>query len=181
SGISAVTISNMALSGDYLRTTTCTSSLAPGASCTLTLKFRPTAPRARYGAVTITDSDGGSPHLLNLTGKATWATASVKTLNFGSVQVGTSSVPKQFSLTNQGTDPLSISDVIFFWDLNSFNLPDYSQTNDCGGSLAGGASCIFTVTFSPLATGNRGGTMRILDSEVATSPFVITLVGTGTP
>src|SRR5208337_3907093 len=56
---------------------------------------------------------------------------------------------------------------------------DFAQNNTCGTSLAVGASCKISVTFSPADTGSRAGALIISDN-VASSPHMIALSGTGT-
>jgi hypothetical protein len=58
------------------------------------------------------------------------------------------------------------------------NPGDFAQTNDCGTSVATGASCTFTVTFTPTASGNRSATLNITDNAGG-SPQHVSLAGTG--
>ena len=55
---------------------------------------------------------------------------------------------------------------------------DYGQTNNCGSSLAAGASCAINVTFTPTTTGPRSGSVWITDNA-AGSPQTVSLTGTG--
>ncbi len=63
-----VTISNVQASSNFAETTGCTSSLAPGAICTLGVFFDPTATGNITGTLTITDNAPGSPHKVALSG-----------------------------------------------------------------------------------------------------------------
>jgi phospholipase C len=56
---------------------------------------------------------------------------------------------------------------------------DVSQTNTCPATLAKGSTCSITVSFSPKASGNRTGTIRITDNDPS-SPQMVGLTGTGT-
>jgi hypothetical protein len=68
-GNTALTISNVTVSpSDYAETSGCTSSLAPGVSCTIAVFFDPTASGTRTGTLTVTDNAPGSPHTVALTG-----------------------------------------------------------------------------------------------------------------
>jgi hypothetical protein len=71
-GGSALTISGMALdganAGDFTRSDNCGGSVNAGASCTITVTFRPGAAGARAATLTITDNAAGSPHQVNLSG-----------------------------------------------------------------------------------------------------------------
>ncbi len=55
---------------------------------------------------------------------------------------------------------------------------DFAQTNTCASSLAAGASCAITVTFTPGTTGLRSGTLTVTD-DANTSPQSATMTGTG--
>ena len=55
--------------GDFLQSaTTCGSSLAAGASCTVSVQFEPSATGARSGTLTVNDSATTSPQAVALTG-----------------------------------------------------------------------------------------------------------------
>jgi hypothetical protein len=73
-------------------------------------------------------------------------------------------------LTNTGSTTLSLG--------NLHVAGDYSQTNNCPAALVAGSACTFNVTFTPTATGSRGGGLTINDNA-SSSPQNITLSGTG--
>ena len=54
----------------------------------------------------------------------------------------------------------------------------FSETNNCGSSLAAGASCTASVKFTPTAGGAQTGELAITNSATAT-PIGATLSGTG--
>src|ERR1051326_255163 len=60
----------------------------------------------------------------------------------------------------------------------SFSNDQYSQTNNCGTSLAGNASCTVNVVFSPTGLGPQAATLTITSNTPA-SPHVINLTGNG--
>ena len=63
--------------GDFPETTTCGSSLAAAASCTIGVTFTPVAIGSRSAAVTIADNAAGSPQTISLTGTGTNPVASL--------------------------------------------------------------------------------------------------------
>lgn len=68
-GTMNVTISAVSVTGDYVQANNCTTaSLAPAASCSVTLRFRPSAVGTRAGDLAITSTATGSPHHVALTG-----------------------------------------------------------------------------------------------------------------
>ena len=74
SGTSSLTISAVSVTGlnptDFLLSAnTCVgATLAPGATCNVTVSFRPTVTGVRSGRLTVTDNANGSQHLVPLTG-----------------------------------------------------------------------------------------------------------------
>jgi hypothetical protein len=92
-------------------------------------------------------------------------------LTFPSQAIGTSSNPQSVTLSSTGSAALAISSIAA--------SGDFSQTNNCGASLATGNNCTINVTFTPTATGTRTGAVTITDNATG-SPHVVNLSGTGT-
>jgi VCBS repeat protein/ASPM-SPD-2-Hydin domain-containing protein len=97
-------------------------------------------------------------------------TTSYASLIFGQRKVGTTSPPKQVTLTNGGTQTVSISQIA--------STGDFSQSNNCPSALDMLKSCVITVTFTPTATGTRTGSLSFTDNA-ANSPQTVQLTGTG--
>jgi len=57
--------------GDFSETTTCSSTLGAGDSCTVSVTFKPTAEGARSASVMFSDDGGGSPQAVGVTGTGT--------------------------------------------------------------------------------------------------------------
>lgn len=171
------TVITGANAGDFAQTNTCGSSVAPAASCTISVTFKPTAAGTRTAAISITDGGGGSPQTVTLMGTASGSavTLAPTSLTFASQPVGTTSASQSVTLTNAGTSALSITSV----SITGTNPGDYAQTNTCGTSVAAGASCSLSVTFTPAASGTRTASVSIADNA-AGSPQLVTLTGTGT-
>ena len=175
-GTTTLTISGIAITGtnggDFAQTHTCGSSLTAGASCTISVTFKPTASGTRTSALSITDNAAGSPQKVPLSGIATIAKLSPTSLNFGFVTIGTTSPAKTVTLTNVGTTTLTITGIT----ITGSNAGDFSQTHTCGSSLAAGASCSISVTFKPTAYGLRTAALSISDNA-AGSPQTVALTG----
>ncbi|HEY6289980.1 MAG TPA: choice-of-anchor D domain-containing protein, partial [Terriglobia bacterium] len=67
-GATILNFVSIVASGDYSETNNCGSSLQPGASCLLHVKFGPSASGARTGSVTLSDSDATVLQTVTLTG-----------------------------------------------------------------------------------------------------------------
>jgi len=175
----ALTISSIAVTGtnaaDFSQTNTCGTGLAIGASCTITVTFKPAQTGPRTASVTITDNAAGSPQTIGLSGTGLVsgpnATPSPTGLTFATQLVGTSSSAQSVTLTNYGKMALSIASIVA--------SGDFSQTNTCGSSLAAEARCTISVTFKPTEWATRTGTLSITDNA-AGSPQTVSLTGTGT-
>jgi hypothetical protein len=171
-GATTFTISSIGTSGDFAQTNNCGNSVAIGASCGINVTFTPTGPNTRTGTLTITDNATTSPQSVALTGTGTGPVVSLSpaSLSFGSQLLGTTSGAQSVTVSNTGNMALTLSIV---------SSGDYAQTNNCGGSVAAGASCSISVTFAPAATGARTGALTLTDNA-STSPQTVALSGTGT-
>src|SRR5258706_541444 len=173
-GTASLAITSITASGDYAQTNTCGSSLAASANCIISVTFTPTAAGTRTGTVTVTDNAAGSPQTASLTGTGTTvgpsAALSPTSLTFASQTVGTTSAAQAITLSNGGTAALTITSIAAGGD--------YAQTNNCGTSLAAGANCSISVTFTPTTTGTRTGAITVTDNATS-SPQSASLTGTG--
>lgn len=175
---SSLTISSIAITGtdlnDFAQTNNCGSSLSANASCTINVTFTPKGINNRTASITITDSVPGGSQSVPLSGVGTAASFSPTSLTFGSQAVGTSSTPQVITLTDESATAMTISSVA----ITGTNSSDFSETNSCGTSLAGKASCTITVTFKPTAAGTRTAAVTVTDNAGGSSQSV-PLSGTG--
>ena len=100
---------------------------------------------------------------------------SAASLDFGSLTMNTTSVAQTVTLSNTG-GPLTITSIT----ITGPDSGDFAQTNTCGSSVAGGASCTIDVTFTPTALGTRTADLTIT-SDAASSPDTVSLTGVGLP
>lgn len=97
------------------------------------------------------------------------AVLSVSSLTFGTQVIGPRGPSQLVTLTN--SLPYSIHRIS--------TTGDFRQTHDCGSTLAGGAHCNTNVVFKPSVKGFSSGSLTITD-DVASSPQIVSLTGTGT-
>ena len=106
-------------------------------------------------------------------GQASANLAPNTTLNFGSETIGSASTPQTVTVSNSGTAALTISSI------SDDDPADFPITDNCGGTVAIGATCDITVTFTPTRRGAVSGTLTL--SSSATQPTQrLVLTGTGT-
>jgi large repetitive protein len=96
-------------------------------------------------------------------------TVSPATLTFASQAVGSTSAAKNVTVTNQGAS----SQAVVFAPSASF-----SETDNCNGNIAAGASCKVSVYFSPALVGKISGALNINDPSNNLLASV-SLTGTG--
>lgn len=177
-GNAALSITLIKLDGstndNFAQTNNCGSSLLAGASCTLTITFTPIVPGAINGSFSIADNAANSPQTVPLSGTGTGPSVSLSPANivFARQRVGVTSAVSQVTLTNTGNAALNLSSVT--------STAEFAQSNTCGASLAAGANCTFSVTFTPAAVWTRSGFITIMDNGLD-SPQLIPLAGRGTP
>jgi hypothetical protein len=147
---------------------TCTGNLAAGAgSCIITC--------ATGGTRSLTAVYNGGSNFASSTSGAfnqivSGVSLSTTSLLFGNQLVGTRSASQTLTLANVGTTTLTIRSIT--WSAN------FSDSTNCGTTLAPGRSCRINVVFAPTTTGVLTETLTIADSDV-TSPQVVTMTGTG--
>jgi hypothetical protein len=119
--------------------------------------------------ITIVDQTGSRQYVLLNTGAV--ALSPTTPLAFKKQQHGTTSAPQTVTLTNTGKIELKISAIKA--------AGQFGVGSTCGASVAAGANCTISVTFSPKTQGAKSGTVTINDSA-SSKPQVIELSGTGT-
>jgi hypothetical protein len=165
-GQSNLAVSTAATTANYAVTSnTCTTPLAPNATCTIGVSFTPPSAGTFPGTLTITDSDYfGAQQTVALTG--TGATGpllriSPSTIGFGNQSVGVSST-QTITLTSTGS-----SAVIFPANALRVSNTDYTiQSTTCGSTLASGASCAVVVQFKPTELFIDDGSLLISDNAL---------------
>ena len=176
-GTATLNIASILTTGDYSRTTTCGATLAATLSCTVDVKFTPTATGSRTGTLSFTDNATGSPQTVTLTGTGVAPTAPVvsfspSSLLFPSTTTGVTSASQAVLLTNTGNAALNITSLTPSGDFAILST-------GCGATLGAGVGCTINVNFTPTATGSRNGLVTMVDNA-AGSPHTVPLSGTGT-
>jgi hypothetical protein len=171
-GNGQLSVSSILATGDFAQTNNCAILAASTGTCTIVVTFTPTAVGSRTGTIIVTDSAPNSPQTLSLSGTA-GAPAnglSATSLTFAEQAVGTSSAAQAVTLTNTGNANMVVSGVSA--------VGDFSQTNNCPANLAPSGSCAINVTFTPVAGGNRTGSLIVSDNSLG-GPGLVTLSGNG--
>lgn len=165
--------------------TNCTT-LAAGASCTLSVSLVPSINGPLTGTLQITGTPAAGTSIQSLAyllgyGQGSGAltiTGGASPLNFGNVSSGQSQ-PQTLTLTNSGTGALTIHRIT--------SQPPFFATTTCGATLTPSATCTVTLTYAPvyeLTAGSSAQTARpdsgilTIESDAITSPDTVPLTGT---
>lgn len=119
------------------------------------------------------DSDGAK---INVTRNSTPIYSGNGPYQFGNVLTGESSSPITFTITNSGTETLTVKSV----SLTGENASEFSDDFSGETVLAAGETLDILVTFSPTTTtsGNRYAQLNITHTDSTTdSPFIVLLSG----
>ncbi len=145
------------------------SSVAPAQSCTVSFTYAPTTTTA-YSASGIVPATGTATNSLSITGQGltTQVGLSAGSLDLAATLVGATSTAASVQLVNLGNTVVSIGAL-------SVTGP-FDATTNCGSSLAVGASCEVSVTFSPTVRGAATGSLTLGTGAGAQS---VDLTGTG--
>jgi Bacterial Ig-like domain (group 3)/OmpA-like transmembrane domain/Passenger-associated-transport-repeat len=82
SGTASLTITAIAVTGDYAQANTCGAAIAPGGSCTISISFTPTIAGPRPGGLGFSSNAPNTPHKVSLTGNGVLGT---QTITFGAL------------------------------------------------------------------------------------------------
>jgi hypothetical protein len=134
----------------------CGGLLAPGFSCTLGVRFAPTATGARSAILTVQANATTVTALLSGTGAPAGSVTIIPELmSFGNVTVGSPSPAMTFTLHNGTPNPFLLSTALMGAQRTDFQI----NAGTCPGMLAPDASCDISVRFTPSATGSRSATL----------------------
>src|SRR5712664_2064757 len=171
-----------AANNDYVATSGCGASIAAGASCTVSVTFKPSVAAAETATLVLTDGDSTSPQNIALSGTGANPTPVVglapTSLSFGNQLLNTTSAAQTVTLTNTGTGPLTINSIAASGDFAGTST-GATACPISPATLAVNANCTISVTFKPTVAGVRAGALTITDN--ATPPTqTVGLTGTGT-
>ena len=187
-GGQALSVNSISISGpdatQFQETDTCQvpSVLQPTNFCSISITFSPSSTGSLQATLSISDNAPGSPQSVQVSGTgvappppAPVVTVTPNPVGFPAITQGTTSSPITVTVTNSGNATLNISSVL----LAGNNVTDFSMTNGCSGPYAPNASCMITLTFTPLAAGQRSAILSISD-DAQNSPQSIQVSGTAT-
>src|SRR6202044_3015235 len=166
-GTTAASVSSVSVSGPFSQTNTCGSSIAAGGSCTVSVKFAPTASGAASGTLSVASSAPSSPLTVALSGTGAAASNTDLALN---KPVTASSYTQVYTPSNAVDGNTST-----YWEANNGAWPSTITVNLQSVQTLGS----ITIDLPPSSAWNtRTQTLSVLGSTNGT-PFS-TLVASAT-
>ncbi len=176
-GNTPLSVGQLSVSGPFLASTDCASSLAAGSLCHINVQFKPVSSGSFEGVVTLQSSAG--TQTVALTGSGVAAVlgfedalgSSLAQLTY-STALGTTAPAQTLYVKNKGTAPLLVSSV-------SAPTPFAVTSSSCSAALAPGARCPVSVSFTPAAQTTYSLPLSVASNALTSA--ALTLNGTGGP
>ncbi|MEU9446814.1 discoidin domain-containing protein [Streptomyces sp. NPDC048304] len=124
-GTTTATVSSVAATGDFNQTNNC-STIAVGASCTVSVTFKPTAPGSRTGTLTVSSNANNNPLTVGLAGSGIDSST-----NVAAGQPASASSSNSPYVASNLTD----SDPSSYWEGTNGSFPQWAQV-DLGQSYS---------------------------------------------
>jgi len=167
--------------------TTCSTglTLAPGQTCTVSVRFAPTTPGQTSGGLWLHNTTNTPDQLITFYGRGVDGQNGSASLafvparaDFAAQAVGTQSIALTLELHNQGPAALTLSAIV----LNGPEVYDFLGFHDTcqvGAAIAAGDSCHMSLYFRPQAAGTRRANL-VIDSPQLASLAIMQISGTAT-
>jgi len=162
-----LSISNITLTGvngpDFTQSNDCGAGLATGTSCTITVRFTPSASGSRSAAITITDTAPASPHTISLSGLGLAPVLQSITVSPAAASILLGSATQSFTATGRYSDG-STQDLTatVSWSSSSPSVASI-DANGVGHSVGGGTTTI---------TGSLGSVSGTASLTVSQPPII---------
>ena len=170
---------------------------AGGGFTTFQVTFDPNSPvlaGLKTAEINIENNASPDPYVFDISGNATQAVnepemdvldnsnaalASGGSVDFGSQDVSTGSQTFTFTIQNNGTQDLNLTDPSPFVTISGTNAGDFTLGTIPASTITATNSTTFTITFDPSATGTRNATVSIANNDSDENPYTFSLTGEG--
>jgi len=150
----------------------CAITVPANTTCTFQISFTPSAPGARAAYLILANTSANPSIAIALSGIGSAGLAGPITLTPSSLIFTQLGIPQTLTLTNSGPTSLSINTI-------SISSSAYTQTNNCGSSLAASTSCSINVSV-PASTVIPPATLTVVD-DASIGPQTSSLSFSGSP
>ncbi len=159
--------------------------LAPGATCSLDVEYRPLEGGTQITGMTVQSSDatddGDYLEGVTLQGMAYAVEPNIElsrdSHDFGTIDVGSGSAVQVFTVFNLGNAPLTLSSL----SVNGDDAAHFQvNSNTCGsGPIPASGSCAVGISFLPLSAGAKSASLGIDSNDPDKPAYTVFLSGNG--
>jgi hypothetical protein len=175
SGSAPLIVSSVVVTGDFTETDNCAAAtIAVGLTCTVQVRFLPTATGSRTGLLTVYGNVPGGQATTTLRGTATPPAAVILnpiSLIFPATNINATSTAQNITISNTGGTATTVQTPTVSGA--GFRI----SVNTCTSTLKSDTGCTVGITFTPTASGISTGTFTIADGA---GTQTASLTGTGT-
>lgn len=180
---STISLNGISLGGlnadQFIQTNACPASLSAGATCSVSLTFRPTSAGSKVAILAIRFGNPDTTLSVALSGVGESAPDvldfSPTSVVFGEQAVGTTASARIVTVTNRGANVLPVPTIV----LGGSHAADFIQSSSCISTLLSNSSCQIEVGFRPTAAGTRAATLTINFPVFAVAAEAPTVVSSG--
>jgi hypothetical protein len=159
SGQSTLNLTSIVVSGPFAETNTCGTSVAPTASCQISVTYSPTSAQNDSGAITITDNATGSPHTVALSGTGSALNLSPSSTQLTITSPGASATDNLQIASNNGfSGTVSLTCAVKFTGTGTANDAPVCSLSPSSVTVSSGTtgSTTLTVTSTAATASLRG-------------------------
>ena len=155
-GITPLLISSLAITGASaaeFSVSGCSSAVAAGSTCVLTVTFTPTTAGSKTATLTInSNAYNAAATTISISSTAVYPaiTLSASSLALSTIAPGDTSTGT-ITVTSSGASPLTVSSVT----LEGTDAADFTISSGCSAAIAANSNCAIAVTFDPVGTGDK--------------------------
>tara|TARA_R110002073_G_scaffold139232_2_gene289351 strand:- start:125075 stop:128854 length:3780 start_codon:yes stop_codon:yes gene_type:complete len=99
--------------------------------------------------------------------------------DYGQIDVTSGNVSTTFTIENNGTGDLTLTDASPYITISGVNASDFSISSVPAGTIAAAGSSTFAITFNPSALGIRTATISIANDDADENPYNFDIQGEG--
>jgi hypothetical protein len=176
-GSQTLDITSITVSSNFkIVSNNCGTTLAGGASCQVTVAFKPASGGILRGDLTVVSNAEPNRDKATLSGVGVLVpivAVSPKKLTFPATPIGTPSAPLAVTIYSTGSAPLLVSGIT----IGGTNYTDFSA-NNCPASIDPGQSCTVNVVMQPLVDGPLSASL-IINTDAINGTVYPVLSGSG--
>ncbi len=185
-------------SADFSVTAIPSPTVAASSEISFSITFDPSVAGLRSATISIANNDANeNPYNFNIQGTGTAPEINIlgneiiiangdnspiadDYTDFGNQTVASGTIIRTFTIKNDGTSALSLTDASPYISISGADAGDFSVSSIPTASIATSGQTTFGITFDPSVAGLRTAAISIANDDTDENPFTFDIQGTGT-